>query len=304
MTEVDRVRETSPVQTGETAPAAAGAGARGFDLGRIASILRSTDVIVALGFTAILVALILPMPAWMLDIALALSITFSVMILMTCLFVRTPLEFSAFPTVLLIATMMRLAFNLASTRLILSQGHEGSHAAGRVIEAFASFIMSGNFVIGAIVFSILVIVNFIVITKGSGRIAEVAARFTLDAMPGKQMAIDADLSTGLIDETEARERRLKLENESSFFGAMDGAAKFVRGDAVAGILITFINIIGGIVIGVLQQDMGFLPALETYALLTVGDGLVTQVPALIVSTSAGLLVSKAGLSEATDKRRR
>ena len=190
--------------------------------------------------------------------------------------------------------MLRLALNLASTRLILAHGHEGTAAAGHVIEAFGNFVMSGNFVIGLIVFAILVIVNFVVITKGSGRIAEVAARFHLDAMPGKQMAIDADLSAGLIDEKEARRRRTQLEDESGFFGAMDGASKFVRGDAIAGLLVVFINIIGGMIIGIVQQGMTFADAGQTYTLLTVGDGLVTQVPALIVSTAAGLLVSKAG----------
>ncbi len=197
--------------------------------------------------------------------------------------------------------MLRLALNLASTRLILGEGHEGTDSAGKVIEAFGNFVMQGNFVIGIIVFSILVIVNFVVITKGSGRIAEVAARFTLDAMPGKQMAIDADLSAGLIDENEARTRRSNLEKESSFFGAMDGASKFVRGDAVAGLLITFINIVGGIVIGVAQNNLGFGEAAHTYTLLTIGDGLVSQIPALIVSTAAGLLVSKAGVEGAADE---
>jgi flagellar biosynthesis protein FlhA len=201
----------------------------------------------------------------------------------------------------LISTMLRLSLNLASTRLILSKGHEGTAAAGHVIEAFGNFVMGGNFVIGIIVFAILVIVNFVVITKGSGRIAEVAARFHLDAMPGKQMAIDADLSAGLIDEKVAKERRKALEDESGFFGAMDGASKFVRGDAVAGLLVVFINVIGGIIIGVAQQGLGFGEAARTYTLLTVGDGLVTQVPALIVSTAAGLLVSKAGVSGAADK---
>ena len=202
---------------------------------------------------------------------------------------------------LLIATMLRLALNLASTRLILAHGHEGTAAAGHVIEAFGNFVMSGNFVIGIIVFTILVIVNFVVITKGSGRIAEVAARFNLDAMPGKQMAIDADLSAGLIDENDARTRRKHLEDESAFFGAMDGASKFVRGDAIAGLLVVFINIIGGMIIGIAQQGMPFAEAARTYTLLTVGDGLVTQVPALIVSTAAGLLVSKAGVGGAADK---
>jgi flagellar biosynthesis protein FlhA len=240
-----------------------------------------------------LVVLILPMPSWMLDLSLAVSMTFSVLILMTVLFIAKPLEFNSFPTVLLIATMLRLALNLASTRLILADGHQGTDAAGKVIEAFGAFVMSGNFVIGIIVFGILVIVNFIVITKGSGRIAEVSARFSLDAMPGKQMAIDADLSAGLIDESEARRRRKELEDESNFFGSMDGAAKFVRGDAIAGLLITFINVIGGIIIGVAQKDLTFAQAAETYTMLTVGDGLVSQIPALIVSVGAGLLKSTA-----------
>ena len=263
--------------------------------------IRRGDIALALGVMIILVVLILPMPAMMLDMFLAISIIFSVLILMTGLFIQKPLEFSSFPTVLLIATMLRLALNLASTRLILANGHEGTDAAGEVIEAFGHFVMGGNFIIGIIVFSILVIVNFVVITKGSGRIAEVAARFTLDAMPGKQMAIDADLSAGLIDEGTARQRRRDLEDESSFFGAMDGASKFVRGDAIAGLLITFINIIGGIIIGVAQMDLSFSQAATTYTLLTIGDGLVSQIPALIVSTAAGLLVSKAGVAGSADK---
>jgi flagellar biosynthesis protein FlhA len=244
--------------------------------------------------------LILPMPAILLDMSLAISITFSVMILMTVLFIQKPLEFSSFPAILLIATLLRLALNLASTRLILSQGHEGTGAAGAVIEAFADFVMQGDFIIGVIVFAILTLVNFVVITKGSGRIAEVAARFTLDAMPGKQMAIDADLSAGMIDEAEARRRRRELEQESTFFGAMDGASKFVRGDAIAGLVITFINVIGGMVIGLVRHDMPFLEAADTYVTLTVGDGLVSQIPALIVSVGAGMLVSKAGV-QGTDK---
>jgi flagellar biosynthesis protein FlhA len=259
------------------------------------------DVMLALGIVAILVVLILPMPTWMLDVSLALSLTFSVLILMTVLFIEKPLELSSFPSILLIATMIRLALNLASTRLILQNGHKGHEAAGDVIEAFGDFVMQGNFVIGLTVFSILVIVNFVVITKGSGRIAEVAARFSLDSMPGKQMAIDADLSAGLINEAEAKSRRLELEQESTFFGAMDGAAKFVRGDAVAGLLITFINIIVGMIIGIAQKDLGFSEAAGNYTHLTVGDGLVSQIPALIVSIAAGLLVSKAGVAGSTDK---
>ncbi len=270
-------------------------------LSEIGNILKRGDLALAFGILTILVVLILPLPSIVLDLFLAISITLSILILMTSLFIQAPLEFSSFPTILLISTMLRLSLNLASTRLILSRGHEGTDAAGHVIEAFGNFVMGGNFVIGIIVFAILVIVNFVVITKGSGRIAEVAARFHLDAMPGKQMAIDADLSAGLIDEKAAKERRKALEDESGFFGAMDGASKFVRGDAVAGLLVVFINIVGGIIIGVAQQSLSFSEAAHTYTLLTVGDGLVTQIPALIVSTAAGLLVSKAGVSGAADK---
>ncbi|NIA69488.1 flagellar biosynthesis protein FlhA [Pelagibius litoralis] len=276
-------------------------GPGGGQLTAIVNILKRGDVALALGVTTILVVLILPMPSWMLDVSLAVSITFSVLILMTVLFIGKPLEFSSFPTVLLIATMMRLALNMASTRLILSEGHDGTDAAGKVIEAFGNFVMSGSFVIGMIIFGILVIVNFIVITKGSGRIAEVSARFSLDAMPGKQMAIDADLSAGLIDEATARTRRKELEDESNFFGSMDGAAKFVRGDAIAGLMITFINVIGGMIIGVAQKDLSFGEAAETYTLLTVGDGLVSQIPALIVSTAAGLLITKSAGTGSMDK---
>src|SRR6202171_648034 len=264
-------------------------------LSEIGTILKRGDLALAFGILTILVVLILPLPSIVLDLFLAISITLSILILMTSLFIQAPLEFSSFPTILLISTMLRLSLNLASTRLILSKGHEGTAAARHRIH------VCGHFVIGIIVFAILVIVNFVVITKGSGRIAEVAARFHLDAMPGKQMAIDADLSAGLIDEKVAKERRKALEDESGFFGAMDGASKFVRGDAVAGLLVVFINIIGGIIIGVAQQCLGFGEAARTYTLLTVGDGLVTQVPALIVSTAAGLLVSKAGVSGAADK---
>ncbi len=270
-------------------------------VGKLTALLRRGEIALALGVVAILVVLILPMPTWMLDISLAMSITFSVLILMVALFIQRPLEFSSFPTVLLIATMLRLALNLASTRLILSHGHEGSAAAGHVIQAFGNFVMGGNFVIGVIVFTILVVVNFVVITKGSGRIAEVAARFSLDSMPGKQMAIDADLSAGLINEEIARKRRSELEDESNFYGAMDGASKFVRGDAVAGLIITAINVGAGIVIGVVQKGISFTDATQSYTLLTVGDGLVSQIPALIVSTAAGMLVSKAGVSGSTDK---
>jgi flagellar biosynthesis protein FlhA len=284
-----------------TAGQGVGLPAGGLKFSDISKTVLRGDIGLALGILTILVVLIMPLPSFVLDLFLAISITLSILILMTALFIQTPLEFSAFPTILLISTMLRLSLNLASTRLILSHGHEGTDAAGHVIEAFGSFVMGGNFVIGIIVFAILVTVNFVVITKGSGRIAEVAARFHLDSMPGKQMAIDADLSAGLIDEKIAKARRKELEDESGFFGAMDGASKFVRGDAVAGLLVVFINIIGGIIIGVAQQGLGFGEAARTYTVLTVGDGLVTQVPALIVSTAAGLLVSKAGVSGAADK---
>ncbi len=283
----------------ETAVPSASLG--GFSLGNLTSAIKRSEIGLALGILVILMVLILPLPAWLLDVFLAFSLSLSILILMTAVFIRKPLEFSAFPAILLISTMIRLALNLASTRLILSHGNEGTHASGHVIEAFGKLIMQGNFVIGLIVFAILVIVNFIVITKGSGRIAEVAARFSLDAMPGKQMAVDADLSAGLIDENEARRRRKELEAESNFFGAMDGASKFVRGDAIAALLIVAINIVGGIIIGVAQNGMSFADASHTFTLLTVGEGLVSQMPALIVSTAAGLMVSKAGVEGATDK---
>ncbi len=287
--------------TSSSAPSGGGAGASGgIDINAImASILRP-DVAFALGIIVIIMFMLIPMPTIMLDAGLAVSIAFSVLILMTVLFIQRPLDFSTFPTVLLIATTLRLGLNIASTRLILSEGHTGSAAAGAVIEAFGTFIISGQYVIGAIVFGILVIVNFIVITKGSGRIAEVAARFSLDAMPGKQMAIDSDMSAGLITEEEAKIRRKELEQESTFFGTMDGAAKFVRGDAVAGLLITFINVIGGIIIGTVSQGLTLAEAAQTYTLLTIGDGLVSQIPALIVSIGAGLLVSKAGVEGTSD----
>jgi len=267
----------------------------------IIDFIKRSDLGLAIGIMAILVALILPLPTFLLDFALALSLSFAILILMTAVFIRRPLEFSSFPAVLLITTMLRLSLNLASTRLILSHGNNGTAAAGHVIEAFGKLIMQGNFVIGFIVFAILVIVNFVVITKGSGRIAEVAARFTLDAMPGKQMAIDADLSSGLIDEQEARKRRKELESESNFFGAMDGASKFVRGDAVAGLMIVGINVVGGIIVAVAQHGMSFSDATKTFTLLSVGEGLVAQMPALIISIAAGLMVSKAGVEGSTDR---
>ena len=288
----------------QPAPAAAPTGGGGGGLnsaaGTLAPFLR-TDVLFAFGIICIIMFMLIPMPTFMLDIGLSISIMFSVMILMTVLFIRAPLDFSTFPTVLLVATSLRLGLNVASTRLILSDGHTGTDAAGAIIGAFGTIIIEDSYVVGAIVFSILVIVNFVVITKGSGRIAEVAARFTLDAMPGKQMAIDADLSAGLITEDEAKGRRAKLEQESTFFGAMDGAAKFVRGDAIAGLLITFVNIIGGIIIGTVSQGMTLGDAAATYTILTIGDGLVSQIPALIVSVGAGLLVSKAGVEGSAEQ---
>lgn len=283
------------------AEATAGTASGGMDFDGIKTSMMRGDVLLAVGIFAIVCGLIFPLPTWLLDISLALSITFSVLILMTVLFIERPLDFTTFPTVLLIATMLRLSLNVATTRLILAGGHEGTDAAGHVIKAFGAFIMGDNFVIGLIVFGILIIINFVVITKGSGRIAEVAARFSLDAMPGKQMAIDSDMSAGLISEEEARKRRTDLEQESNFYGAMDGAAKFVRGDAIAGLIITFVNIIGGIVIGTMQHDLEIGEATETYTYLTVGDGLVSQIPALLVSIAAGLLVSKGGVRGSADK---
>ncbi len=259
------------------------------------------DIFFAIAIMGIITVLLFPMPSMLLDLMLGLSITIAVLILMTSLFVDKPLNLNTFPTILLVSTMLRLSLNIASTRLILSKGHEGTAAAGHVIEAFGQFVMQGNIVIGVIIFAILTIINFVVITKGSGRIAEVSARFSLDAMPGKQMAIDADLGAGLVDEATAKARRKELEDENTFFGAMDGASKFVRGDAIAGLLITFINGIGGILIGVIQNDLTFTQAVHTYTVLTVGDGLVSQVPALIVSTAAGMLVTKAGISGSADK---
>ncbi len=255
----------------------------------------------ALGVVGIVTLLILPLPAILLDLLLAISLTTAVLILMTALLINKPLEFTAFPSVLLATTLFRLGLDVASTRLVLTHGHEGGDPAGHVIQAFGALMMGGNFVIGVIVFIILVVVNFVVITKGSTRIAEVAARFALDAMPGKQMAIDADLSSGLVDQEGARKRRKELEQESTFFGAMDGASKFVRGDAVAGMIILGVNIVGGMLIGVLQHHVSFATAASTYTVLTIGEGLVSQVPALVISIAAGFLVSKAGVEGAADK---
>lgn len=259
------------------------------------------EVMMAVGVIGVIMLLILPVPKMLLDLLLAISLVSSVLILMTAVMMKRPLDFAIFPTVLLVSTLFRLGLNLASTRLILTHGHEGHEFAGEVINAFGQLMMGGNFIIGVIIFAIVLVVNFVVITKGSTRIAEVSARFTLDSMPGKQMAIDADLSSGLIDEEQAKLRRKELEQESTFFGAMDGASKFVRGDAVAGLIITFINAIGGLLIGVLQHQMPVGEAANTYVQLTIGDGLVTQVPAIIISIAAGFLVSKAGVEGTADK---
>ncbi|MHB9085138.1 MAG: flagellar biosynthesis protein FlhA, partial [Thiobacillus sp.] len=241
----------------------------------------------------ILAMMILPLPTFMLDVLFTLNIALAMIVMLVSLNARRPLDFSVFPTVLLLTTLLRLALNVASTRIILMQGHTGPEAAGKVIESFGNFLVGSNYVVGFVVFLILVIINFVVITKGAGRIAEVAARFTLDSMPGKQLAVDADLNAGFINETEARTRRHEIGRESDFYGAMDGASKFVRGDAIAGIIILLVNLIGGVLVGLFQHDLGLTEALGRYALLTVGDGLVTQIPALIISTAAGIVVSRA-----------
>jgi len=296
--------EHNPERGGDGGGGTAGGGNMAA-LGDMASVITNSlkrgDVVMAVGVMLIVVALILPLPSLLLDAMLGLSITLAVLILMVVLFIEKPLELSSYPTILLITTLLRLSLNMASTRLILSNGHEGTDAAGHVIQAFANFVMGGDFIIGVIVYAILTIVNFKVIVAGSGRIAEVAARFTLDAMPGKQMAIDADLSAGMIDENTARKRRKELEDESAFFGSMDGASKFVKGDAVAGLLIMFINIVGGVAIAVLRHNMPVMEALDVFTKLTIGDGLVSQIPALVISISAGFLVSKAGAGGSADK---
>ncbi|MEI6704206.1 MAG: FHIPEP family type III secretion protein, partial [Deltaproteobacteria bacterium] len=253
---------------------------------------KNSDIYVALALIGVLSLMIIPLPAFFLDIFLAASITIALAILLICLYTEQPLDFSVFPSVLLVTTLFRLALNIASTRLILLHGSEGAESAGAVIKAFGQFVVGGNYVVGAVIFLILVIINFVVITKGAGRVAEVAARFTLDAMPGKQMAIDADLSAGLLTDKEAKIRRMKISREADFYGSMDGASKFVRGDAVAGILIVMINIFGGLIIGVWQQGMPLMNALTNYTLLTIGEGLVAQIPALIISTAAGILVTR------------
>jgi len=255
---------------------------------KLQKMTKNADVFIAVAVVFVVVFMVIPIPAMLLDVLLAFSITVALVILMVALYVQEPLEFSVYPGMLLVVTLFRLSLNVASTRLILGDAY-----AGRVIAAFGGFVVKGNYVVGFIIFLILVIINFVVITKGSGRIAEVAARFTLDAMPGKQMSIDADLNNGMIDEKDAKHRREKIAREADFYGAMDGAAKFVRGDAIAGLIITVVNIIGGFIIGIWQLKMSFIQALQTYTLLTVGDGLVSQIPALIISTSAGIIVSRA-----------
>ena len=262
--------------------------------GQLPGITKNSDITIAVAVVAILVFMVIPLPPMLLDLLISFNITFALIILLASMYTIRPLELSAFPSILLLVTLFRLSLNVASTRIILIHGNEGAMAAGKVIQAFGSFVVGGNYLVGIIVFIILVVINFMVITKGAGRIAEVAARFTLDAMPGKQMSIDADLNAGLINEQQARARREEIAREAEYYGAMDGANKFVRGDAIAGIIITLANIIGGLAIGVFQNKMSFANASQTYTLLTIGDGLVTQIPALIISTSAGIIVSRAG----------
>lgn len=266
------------------------------DRGTFFDAMQSSSAMTAMAVIAILMVMIIPIPTFLLDIFLAFSITISIIILLMSMNILKPLQFSVFPSVLLMVTLLRLALNVASTRLILLHGNEGTAAAGQVIKSFGTFVVGGNYVVGLIVFMVLVLINFVVITKGATRVAEVAARFTLDAMPGKQMSIDADLNAGLITDNDARRRRGEIEQEANFYGSMDGASKFVRGDAVAGIIIVFVNIIGGLIIGVLQKGMPVADAARNYTLLTIGDGLVTQVPALIVSTAAGILVTRSAAS--------
>lgn len=258
-----------------------------------APLIKHPDIVMSLGVVAIIMVMLLPLPRFVLDLLLSFDITLSVIILLVALQVRRPIDFSVFPSILLMITLLRLSLNVASTRLILLHGNEGVGAAGEVIRAFGSFVVGGNFTVGLVVFVILVIINFVVVTKGAGRVAEVAARFTLDAMPGKQMSIDADLNAGLINEADARRRRREITEEADFYGAMDGASKFVRGDAIAAVIIILVNILGGLTIGILQQGMSPALAAQTYTLLTVGEGLVAQIPALIVSTAAGIVVTRA-----------
>lgn len=257
---------------------------------------KNTDLLIAMGLLGIMAVMIIPMPSFLIDVALTFSLASSILILLISIYVTKALDFSIFPSLLLMTTLFRLALNVATTRVILSHGHEGPNSAGAVIQAFGNFVIGNNYVIGFIVFVILVVINFVVITKGAGRVAEVAARFTLDAMPGKQMSIDADLNAGMINETEARKRRKEIEAEADFYGAMDGASKFVRGDAIAGIIITVINIFGGLLIGVLQKNLDIAVAAKNYTMLTIGEGLLAQIPALIISTAAGTVVTRSSRS--------
>src|SRR5215470_2574763 len=254
--------------------------------------LLKTGLGVPLGVLGVLAMVVLPLPPIALDALFTFNIALSIVIVMSVFYVARPVEFGVFPTILLLATLLRLALNVASTRVVLMNGHTGSHAAGKVIESFGQFVIGGNFAVGVVVFIILTIINFVVVTKGSGRISEVSARFTLDAMPGKQMAIDADLNAGLINQDEARARRAEVRAEADFYGSMDGASKFVRGDAIAGILILFINIIGGLAIGMMAHGLPLATAGRTYTLLTIGDGLVTQIPALLLSTAVAIIVTR------------
>lgn len=259
---------------------------------RFEKLTKNTDLFIAFGLLTVIAVMVIPLPPILLDISLTFSLAISVLILLVSIYTQRALDFTAFPSLLLMTTLFRLALNVATTRLILAHGHEGEMAAGDVIASFANFVVGGNYVIGFIMFAILIVINFMVITKGSGRVAEVAARFTLDAMPGKQMSIDAELNSGHITEAEARKRRRQLEQESNFYGAMDGASKFVRGDAIAGILITIINIVGGLGIGVIQKGLDIGTAAKYYTMLTIGDGLLSQIPALIISTAAGIIVTR------------
>lgn len=272
------------------------------DLRQLTEGFRASSLAVPAVILLILTMLILPLPPVMLDVLFTLNILLALLVIMVAINTATPMEFSSFPTVILFSTMLRLGLNVASTRVVLLEGHTGGDAAGQVIEAFGAFVIGGNYVVGFIVFSILMIINFIVITKGAGRSSEVAARFTLDAMPGRQMAIDADLNAGIIDQDEAKARRALVSQESDFYGTMDGASKFVRGDAVAGILILLINLIGGVTIGLLQYDLSFDQATKAYVLLTIGDGLVAQIPALILSLSTALIVTRVTTSESAPEQ--
>ena len=267
---------------------------------QLSNIFKPT-VLLALALMAVIIMMILPMPAWVLDVGLAASFALAILMFTITLFIERPLDFSTFPTILLASLMLRLSLNVSSTKLIIGQGHTGTSAAGKVIEGFASFIMSGSILIGLVVFGVLLIVNFIVITKGAGRMAEVGARFALDGMPGKQLAIDSDMNAGAIDHAEAKARREREQAETTFFGSLDGASKFVKGDAVAGLLITLLNIVVGLVIGVAVHGMPFGRAFETYAILTVGDGLVSQIPAVIISIATALLLSRGGATGAADR---